>query len=101
MEEAVHVDQDKIRKLYATLISFCRISNPHTLWDKYKKSMVEDILWRLQRVHAHMTFNDHIHNVALIIIENKVLTMVGKKLQDFGMLSPRRPDDSYFNDKIA
>ncbi|KFM57469.1 ATP-dependent DNA helicase PIF1, partial [Stegodyphus mimosarum] len=61
--------------------------------------MVEDILWRLKRVYAHMTFNEHIYNEALIIIEKKALIMVGKKLQDFG--SPRRLDENYFNDEIA
>ncbi|KFM64083.1 hypothetical protein X975_02616, partial [Stegodyphus mimosarum] len=102
MEKAVHRrPPDKIRKLYATLIPSCGLSNPQTLWDKYKKDMLEDILWRLQRLNADMTFNEHTYNEALIIIENKVLTMVREKLQDFGMLSQRRSDENYFNDEIA
>ncbi|KFM70171.1 hypothetical protein X975_05036, partial [Stegodyphus mimosarum] len=48
-----------------------------------------------------MAFNEPIYNEALIIIENKVLTMVGKKLQDFGMFSSRRSDENFFNDEIA
>lgn len=102
MEEAVHCrSPDKIRELYATLISSCGLSNPQTLWDKYKKDMAEDILQRLQQVHADITFNDHIYNEALTKIENKVMTMAGKKLEDFGMIGPRRSVENYLNDEIA
>ena len=37
----------------------------------------------------------------LLIIENKVFTMVGKKLNDFGMVSPRRAKGNDFGDEIA
>lgn len=38
MEEAVQCrSPDKIRELYATLLSSCGLSNPQTLWDKYKE----------------------------------------------------------------
>ncbi|GFW47946.1 hypothetical protein TNCV_2401331 [Trichonephila clavipes] len=41
MEEAVQCrSPDKIRELYATLLSSCGFSNPQTLWDKYKEYMV-------------------------------------------------------------
>ena len=35
----------------------------------------------------------------LLIIENKVFTIVGKKLDDFGMISPRRAEGNYFRDE--
>ncbi|XP_035220707.1 uncharacterized protein LOC118193688 [Stegodyphus dumicola] len=102
MEEAGQCrSPDKIREIYGTFISSCGLTKPQTVWDKYKKDMVEDILRRLQRIHAHMNFNEHIYNEALIIIENKIFTLMGKKLQDFGILSPRRSDKNYFNDEIA
>ncbi|GFX94402.1 ATP-dependent DNA helicase [Trichonephila clavipes] len=79
MEEAVQCrSPDKIRELYATLLSYCGLSNPQTLWDKYREYMADDILHQLQQVHTDMTFNEHIYNETLIIIENKVFTMVGK-----------------------
>ena len=37
----------------------------------------------LQQVHADMSLNEHIYNEMLLIIENKVFAMVGKKLNDF------------------
>ncbi|GFT32790.1 ATP-dependent DNA helicase [Trichonephila clavipes] len=96
MEEAVQCrSPDKIRDLYATLLSSCG------LWDKDKEYMADDILHQLQQVHTYMTFNEHIYKETLIIIENKVSTMVGKKLDDFGMQSPRRDNRDNFNNEIA
>ncbi|GFX65290.1 ATP-dependent DNA helicase [Trichonephila clavipes] len=44
MEEAVQCRSPyKIRELYATLLSSCSLSNPQTLWDKYKEYMADDI----------------------------------------------------------
>ncbi|GFX52342.1 uncharacterized protein TNCV_4323601 [Trichonephila clavipes] len=60
--------------------------------------MADDILHQLQQVHTDMTFNEHIYNEKLIIIENKVFTMVWKKLDDFGMQSPRRGNKDNFNE---
>nr|XP_036228731.1 uncharacterized protein LOC118682893 [Bactrocera oleae] len=102
MEEAVQCrSPDRIRELYATLLSSCGISNPQTLWDQYKEYMAEDILHQLQQVQTDMTFNENIYNKTLILIENKVFTMVGKNLDDFGMKSPRRDNEDDFNNEIA
>jgi hypothetical protein len=55
----------------------------------------------LQQAHADMSFNVHIYNEMLLIIENKVFTMDDKKLNDFGMISPRRAKGNCFGDEIA
>ncbi|GFX41097.1 ATP-dependent DNA helicase [Trichonephila clavipes] len=61
LEEAVQCQSpDKINELYATLLSSCGLSNPETIWDKYKEYMADDILHQLQQVHTYMTFNEHI-----------------------------------------
>ncbi|XP_049316937.1 uncharacterized protein LOC125779708 [Bactrocera dorsalis] len=102
MEETVQCrSPDKIRELYATLLSSCGLSNPKTRWNKYKEFMAEDILHQLQQVHTDITFNEHVYIKTLIIIENKVFTMVGKKLDDFGMSSPRRDNMDDFDNEIA
>ncbi|CAG4945293.1 unnamed protein product [Parnassius apollo] len=101
MEEAVQCQSPaKIRDLYATLISSCGLSNAHELWDKYKEYMAEDILRRLQQTHANMTYNQHIYNEALGKIEDKVMAMVGKKLSDFGTISPQRTTENEPSDEI-
>ncbi|GFW73365.1 ATP-dependent DNA helicase [Trichonephila clavipes] len=77
MEETVQCRSPyKISELYATLLSSCGLSNPQTLWVKYKEYISDDIL--LQQVHTDMTFNEHIYSETLIITENKIFTMVGK-----------------------
>ncbi|GFW33675.1 ATP-dependent DNA helicase [Trichonephila clavipes] len=63
--------------------------------------MAEDILLRLQQVHGDMPINEQIYNLFLIIIENKVFTTVEKKLNDFGMISPRRVNKNDFVNEIA
>ncbi|GFY70103.1 uncharacterized protein TNIN_177071 [Trichonephila inaurata madagascariensis] len=63
--------------------------------------MAEDILRRLQQIHADMPFSEQIYNETLIIIENKVFIMVGKKLHDFGLISPLRVDGKDFDNEIA
>ncbi|CAH1107946.1 unnamed protein product [Psylliodes chrysocephalus] len=71
MEEAVQCRlPDKIRELYAMLLSSCGLSDPQTLWDNCKEYMAEDILHQLQQVQTDMTFHDQIYNKTLIIIEN-------------------------------
>lgn len=101
MEEAVQCQSPaKIRDLYATLISSCGLSNPTELWEKYKEYMAEDILRRMQQTHANITYNDFIFNEALGKIEDKVMAMVGKKMSDFGMVSPRRTNENELSDEI-
>lgn len=36
----------QIRKLFATLLSYCQVTDPMRLWDKFKSSMIEDFLRR-------------------------------------------------------
>ncbi|GFX80160.1 ATP-dependent DNA helicase [Trichonephila clavipes] len=65
--------------------------------------MAEDILRRLQQVRADIPFNYQIYNETLIIIENKVFTMVGGKnyIHDVGMICPRRVDGNDFDNETA
>ena len=48
-----------------------------------------------------MSFNEHIYNERLLIIENKVFAMVGNKLNDFGIISPQRAEGNDFGDENA
>ncbi|XP_036319170.1 uncharacterized protein LOC118733741 [Rhagoletis pomonella] len=75
----------KLRELFAILVSTCGLSNPLNLWNKYKADLSEDIAYRLQDTH-----NDIIYNEALVLIEDKMLTISGKCLADFGLPTPQR-----------
>ncbi|GFS61520.1 uncharacterized protein TNCV_4312281 [Trichonephila clavipes] len=87
-----------LRKTYISLSS-SGLYNPQTLWNKYKEYMSEDILRRLRQIHTDMPFNELIYNETLIIIENMVLAMVGKKLHDFRLISSLRVDGNDFENK--
>ncbi|XP_061385228.1 uncharacterized protein LOC133320601 [Danaus plexippus] len=89
MEEAVLCrSPSQIRELFAILICTCGLSNPLQLWDKYKSALSEDILQRFERMDQ--VNNDLCFNEALRHIEDKIITISGKKLSDFGMPTPER-----------
>ena len=96
LKEAKESDSpSKIRTLFAVILSFCEPSNPQALWESYKDCMSENVLNRLRRENPQMTldFTEDIYNEALIIIEDKVLEMIGKPLSEIGMKSPSRQTD--------
>ncbi|XP_060810039.1 ATP-dependent DNA helicase pif1-like [Amyelois transitella] len=89
MEEAVLCrSPSEIRELFAILICTCGLSNPLLLWDKYKSTLSEDILHRFERMGQ--VNNDLCFNEALRHIEDKIITISGKKLSDFSMPTPER-----------
>ncbi|GBP41276.1 hypothetical protein EVAR_33003_1 [Eumeta japonica] len=82
MEEAVLCrSPSQIRELFALLITTCGLSNPLQLWDKYKTALSEDILHRFERMNQ--VNDDLCLNEALTLIEDKIITISGKKLSDF------------------
>ncbi|GFU93609.1 ATP-dependent DNA helicase [Trichonephila clavipes] len=89
MKEAVLCrSPSQIRELFAILICTCGLSNPLQLWDKYKVALSEDILHRFEKMDQ--VNNDLCLNEALIHIEDKIIKISGKKLSNFGMLTPQR-----------
>uniref|UniRef100_A0A0B7BQJ0 Uncharacterized protein n=1 Tax=Arion vulgaris TaxID=1028688 RepID=A0A0B7BQJ0_9EUPU len=82
----------KIRSLFIILITSCNPSIPQNLWDTFKESMSEDILNRTreQNPDLQIDYNEDIFNEILIIIEDKVIDMVGKTLQELGFPHPAR-----------
>ena len=53
-------------------LTSCVPSNPQQLWDKFKKNMSEDILYRKQKLNIceDLDYTDEIFNETLIIIED-------------------------------
>ncbi|XP_023244044.1 uncharacterized protein LOC111642020 [Centruroides sculpturatus] len=75
MREAAQVARaDQVRELFAIILTSCNPSNPIKLWLKYRNSMSDDILARVQRDNPdlYITFNEDIYNEALIISEDNV-----------------------------
>lgn len=91
MEEAtIYRRPSHIRHLFSILLSMCGLSDPTTLWNKYKDPMSEDYLFKHRRQHPDRQFDDYIYNDSLIDIEDLVMGMCGKQVKDFGLTSPAR-----------
>lgn len=82
----------QLRSLFAILLTQCEISNPHSIWDRFKDALSEDI--RRNRYRILDEFDDdareQIHNEALIRIEDLCLRLDGKLLNQLNMPSPNR-----------
>ncbi|KIH68828.1 hypothetical protein ANCDUO_00835 [Ancylostoma duodenale] len=76
--------------LFAIIVTSCAQSNPQSLWEKYKKSLSEDILREHRRVNPEVNFCTEIFNQALILLEDKCISISSKTLSDLGLHAPSR-----------
>ena len=86
-EAAVSKSAGQLRNLFAIMLCNCSISAPVQLWDKHKNTLCEDITFR----HDLSSPNDEITNECLILLEDKLLSLGGVSLQDYGLPTPSRP----------
>ncbi|GFX00006.1 ATP-dependent DNA helicase [Trichonephila clavipes] len=92
MEEAVLCHSpSQIREIFAILICTCGLSNPLQQWDKYKVALSEDILHRFERMYQ--VNNDLCWKEALRHVEDKIIRIVGNKLSNFGIPTPKHGDE--------
>lgn len=80
----------QLRILFAIILSECAPSSPKVLWETYKESLSEDVLFALRRENPNLelNFTDDIFNEALIKIEQICLKNYGKDLSDLGLDRP-------------
>ena len=92
LEAAAAHSPARLRNLFAILLTTCGLSNPKQLWESHKESLSEDILMQARRRNPGMdlTYTPDMFNEALIILEDKVLEMVGKDLKQLGLPTPQR-----------
>ena len=92
MEAAAALLPDRLRYLFAILLTACGLSNPKHLWETYKQHLTEDILIKARRQNPGMNldYTPDMFNQALIYIEDKVMEMSDKSLKDFGLPTPER-----------
>ncbi|XP_075451755.1 uncharacterized protein LOC142492724 [Ascaphus truei] len=101
-EAVLHSLPNKIRNLFAIIITTCHPSNPNTLWDTYKDYMSEDILAKAQTDNPtlHLHFSPEIYNEVLILLEDKCLAINNKTLLQLGVQSPERHHRDILNSDI-
>jgi hypothetical protein len=85
----------RIRHLFAILLTACALSNPVRIWEKYKLAMSEDILHQLRTLNPQLNVNfcPQIYDKALILLDDFCLSMTGKSLRHYDMPAPRRDMD--------
>ncbi|XP_031632403.1 uncharacterized protein LOC116346472, partial [Contarinia nasturtii] len=91
LEEATLTSHPRqIRNLFAIIITTCAPSDPKGLWDKHKESLSEDILRKTRILHPNIDvqFSDEIFNEALILLEEKCISINNKTLFQLGLPAP-------------
>jgi hypothetical protein len=81
----------QLRELFAILLMFCEVSDPHGLWVANWELLSDDILYRQKRIlmYEHIQLTDEqLQNHALFEIE-QILAKSGRSLKEFdGMRYP-------------
>ena len=92
-EAAVCKTPEQMRTLFAIMLHHCcELADPLRLWTLFQEDLCEDFLHRARRQALDMTlgYTDHMFNQGLIALEDKVMNMGGKALQDYGLPVPDR-----------
>lgn len=86
--ETCHPHQ--IRTLFAIILTTCSPSDAKTLWENHKESLSEDILHEARRTNPDIQFSADIFNQALILLEDKCISINNKLLFQLGLPAPAR-----------
>ena len=99
MEEAIVSNLPaSVRTLFAVILAWCEPSNPLEIYDNHKEAMVEDLLHRQHVLHRdkHMEVNDDMFNWVLNDLQEKVISMGGRQLSEYGLPQPQAVDNERF-----
>lgn len=95
-DAAVSTSPSSLRDLFSIMIVFCHLSDPMALWNTHKDGLSEDVLQRIRRLHPDLQvdYNDDVYNEALVLLNNKVLSLCGKSIKEFGLPEPQQAGDT-------
>lgn len=93
MEEAALCQSPQmIRDLFTIILVFCQVSDPLSIWEKFKEYLSEDLKRQLERQGdvdvEHIT--DVVFNKCLLVIEDAVLALGGRLLKEYGLPQPSK-----------
>ena len=97
-EALVSNSASSLRLLFAVILTWCEPSNPLDIYEHHKEHMAEDFLHQ-QRTWLSdndVSFNDDIFNLALNDLQDKVLSMGGRELSEYGLPQPQAVDNDRF-----
>lgn len=93
-EAAFTTTAEKVNDQFAIILTTCSLSNPNRLWEKFKKSINDDVLRQGRQVHLKLTikFDQKLFNRALFRLEDKCLAMSNQSSVELGVNTPRKDE---------
>ena len=87
-----------LRTLFAVILTWCEPSNPLEIYEHHKEAMAEDFLHqhRTRLGNIDLDFNVDIFNLALNDLQDKVISMGGRQLSEYGLPQPQTVDNDRF-----
>ena len=97
-EAAVSNSAASLRSLFARILTWCEPSIPLDIYEHHKESMAENFLHqqRTRLGNSDLDFNGDIFNLALNDLQDKVLSMGGRELSEYGLPQPQAVDSDRF-----
>ena len=97
-EASVSNSAASLHSLLAVILTWYESSNPLEIYEHHKESMAEDFLHqqRSRLGNVDLEFNDDIFNLALNDLQDKVLSMGGRELSEYGLPQPQTVDNDRF-----
>ena len=91
-EAATSCSSPQRRNLFAIMLHCCDIANPVQLFEKHKEGFCLDIIHnaQLRNPTYEIQMSERIINECLILIQEKLFTLGGNKLQFYGLPDPQR-----------
>ena len=101
MEEAIVSNSPaSIRTLFAVILAWCEPSNPVDIYDSHKEAIAEDFLHQQRTCtlhrNEHLEVNDDIFNLVLNDLQERVISMGGRRLSEYGLPQPQTIDGDRF-----
>ena len=99
MEEAsVSNSAASLRSLFAVILTWCEPNNPLEIYEHHREAMTEDFLHQhcARLGNMELDFNNDIFNLALKDLQDKVLSMGGRELSEYGLPQPQAVDNDRF-----
>lgn len=88
LEDAALCDSPyKLRELFTVMLVFCHLSDPLSLWEKYKDSLSEDITRQVEKElqEGAQQVMTEVYNRCLVLIEDGVAGLGGQGLLQYGL----------------
>ena len=98
-EASVSNSAASLRSLFAVILStWYEPSNPLEIYEHHKEAIAEDFLHQhhTRLGNVELDFNDDIFNLALSDLQDKVLSMGGRELSEYGLPQPQTVDNDRF-----